>query len=235
MCCAEATCPQVRPHGRTTSGIRGVRWCEALLARLTSVCRYSSFARASTGHGEGAMICAHTHAHAWGFTPHRGQPAEHRLPNQLKHVLLVAGPWGKLVENISGKLAFFPPRPSTYRVEEHKDGTGELYIQPQQGCVHLQCTSAWLSAAPRSLIIVSIVLQGHSARAAVLREEDPNSAYKEGRSWRRLNHCDSVCAMPLGLNTSQDHRPLLPWQCGGSGADASCVQVGAGSLSSITT
>lgn len=150
------------------------------------------------------------------------------------HCPVVAGPWGKLVENISGKLAFFPPRPSTYRVEEHKDGTGELYIQPQQGCVHLQCTSAWLSAAPRFLIIVSIVLQGHSARAPVLCEEDPNSAYKEGRSWRRLNYCDSVCAMPLGLNTSQDHRPLLPWQRGGSGADASCVQVGAGSLSSIT-
>lgn len=41
------------------------------------------------------------------------------------------GPWGMLVENISGKLAFFPPRPPTYSVLEHKDATRELYIQPE--------------------------------------------------------------------------------------------------------
>ena len=43
---------------------------------------------------------------------------------------MAPGPWGRLVENISGKLAFFPPRPATYSVLEHLDGTGELYIQP---------------------------------------------------------------------------------------------------------
>jgi hypothetical protein len=41
-----------------------------------------------------------------------------------------SGPWGKVVDNIASKLAFFPPTPPSYVVEEHKDGTGELYIQP---------------------------------------------------------------------------------------------------------
>ncbi|KAG2441395.1 hypothetical protein HYH02_009984 [Chlamydomonas schloesseri] len=40
------------------------------------------------------------------------------------------GPWDRLVENISSKLAFFPPTPATYAVREHQDGTGEQYIQP---------------------------------------------------------------------------------------------------------
>lgn len=40
------------------------------------------------------------------------------------------GPWARLVDNISSKLAFFPPAPPTYEVREHQDGTGELYIQP---------------------------------------------------------------------------------------------------------
>lgn len=40
------------------------------------------------------------------------------------------GPWGRLVENISSKLAFFPPAPSTYDVREHADGSGELYLHP---------------------------------------------------------------------------------------------------------
>lgn len=39
------------------------------------------------------------------------------------------GPWGRFVENVSAKLAFFPPQPSTYTVEAHSDN-GELYIQP---------------------------------------------------------------------------------------------------------
>jgi hypothetical protein len=47
-----------------------------------------------------------------------------------------SGPWGKVVDNIASKLAFFPPQPSSYSVEEHKDGTGQLYIQPvdRWGC-----------------------------------------------------------------------------------------------------
>lgn len=40
------------------------------------------------------------------------------------------GPWARFVENLSSKLAFFPPTPSSYDVKEHKDGTRELYIQP---------------------------------------------------------------------------------------------------------
>ena len=40
------------------------------------------------------------------------------------------GPWGRLVDSISSKLAFFPPQPATYEVRTHNDGTGEDYIQP---------------------------------------------------------------------------------------------------------
>ncbi|GFR40567.1 hypothetical protein Agub_g1144 [Astrephomene gubernaculifera] len=40
------------------------------------------------------------------------------------------GPWDRLVENISSRLAFFPPQPPTYDVREHQDGTGELYLHP---------------------------------------------------------------------------------------------------------
>ncbi|GAX81505.1 hypothetical protein CEUSTIGMA_g8933.t1 [Chlamydomonas eustigma] len=43
---------------------------------------------------------------------------------------MAPGPWGRFVEHISGKLAFFPPRPPTYQVLEHLDGTGDLYLQP---------------------------------------------------------------------------------------------------------
>jgi pimeloyl-ACP methyl ester carboxylesterase len=52
------------------------------------------------------------------------------------------GPLAKIVDHISSKLAFFPPRPATYQVKEHADGTGELYIQPLlQGCRKvLSCT-----------------------------------------------------------------------------------------------
>ncbi|KXZ53545.1 hypothetical protein GPECTOR_7g995 [Gonium pectorale] len=40
------------------------------------------------------------------------------------------GPWDRLVENISSRLAFFPPSPPTYAVCEHPDGTGDKYLQP---------------------------------------------------------------------------------------------------------
>lgn len=45
------------------------------------------------------------------------------------------GPWGRIVDHVSSKLAFFPPRPSTYLLKEHSDGNRELYIQPVlRGC-----------------------------------------------------------------------------------------------------
>lgn len=44
------------------------------------------------------------------------------------------GPLAKVVDHISSKLAFFPPRPATYQVAEHKDGSHELYIQPLLQC-----------------------------------------------------------------------------------------------------
>ncbi|KAG2497625.1 hypothetical protein HYH03_004365 [Edaphochlamys debaryana] len=40
------------------------------------------------------------------------------------------GPWDRLVENISSRLAFFPPQPPTYAVREHPDGSGEKYLHP---------------------------------------------------------------------------------------------------------
>jgi hypothetical protein len=35
-----------------------------------------------------------------------------------------------MVDGIASRLAFFPPTPPSYTVEEHKDSTGQLYIQP---------------------------------------------------------------------------------------------------------
>lgn len=40
----------------------------------------------------------------------------------------------RFVDTIASKLAFFPPQPPCYTVEEHKDGTGELYIRPVDRC-----------------------------------------------------------------------------------------------------
>eukprot|EP00882_Tetradesmus_deserticola_P011071 GHRQ01011706.1.p1 GENE.GHRQ01011706.1~~GHRQ01011706.1.p1 ORF type:complete len:144 (+),score=57.74 GHRQ01011706.1:347-778(+) len=40
------------------------------------------------------------------------------------------GPWGRMVDGIASRLAFFPPTPPSYTVEQHKDATGQLYIQP---------------------------------------------------------------------------------------------------------
>lgn len=45
-------------------------------------------------------------------------------------VATAMGPWNRLVQSLSTKLAFFPPKPSTYQVKEHRDGTGDSYIQP---------------------------------------------------------------------------------------------------------
>lgn len=60
------------------------------------------------------------------------------------------GPWARFVENLSSKLAFFPPTPSSYHVKEHKDGTGELYIQPvnpDYPCV-LKCKVSKIKTKP---------------------------------------------------------------------------------------
>jgi len=48
----------------------------------------------------------------------------------------------KVVNHVANKLAFFPPRPSTYAVAQHPDGPNELYIQPLiEGCRKvLSCT-----------------------------------------------------------------------------------------------
>ena len=39
----------------------------------------------------------------------------------------------QFVESIAAKFAFFPPRPPSYAVSEHADGTNELYIEPLDG------------------------------------------------------------------------------------------------------
>jgi hypothetical protein len=80
------------------------------------------------------------------------------------------GPWGRMVDGIASRLAFFPPTPPSYTVEEHRDATGQLYIQPVERwvwrpasatsaqnliCIHslqlsvLRCTGMWL-VAPNS-------------------------------------------------------------------------------------
>lgn len=61
---------------------------------------------------------------------------------------MAPGPWGRLVESISGKLAFFPPKPATYSVEEHGDGLGELYIQPTDDIPRVPCTVKLLDTKP---------------------------------------------------------------------------------------
>lgn len=63
---------------------------------------------------------------------------------------MAPGPWGRFVEHVSGKLAFFPPRPSTYTVAEHKDGSSELYIQPNSGDIPrvLQCFVKKIPTSP---------------------------------------------------------------------------------------
>lgn len=38
--------------------------------------------------------------------------------------------WKGFVDSVASKFAFFPPQPSTYKVQEHIDGCRELYIQP---------------------------------------------------------------------------------------------------------
>lgn len=49
-----------------------------------------------------------------------------------------SSPWGKVVDSIASKLAFFPPTPASYTVQEHNDNTGELYIQPVDRWVWIQ-------------------------------------------------------------------------------------------------
>ena len=45
-----------------------------------------------------------------------------------------------LVDKIGSKLAFFPPDPPSYKVEQHGDGAREEYVQPtrRQACAHHQ-------------------------------------------------------------------------------------------------
>ncbi|KAK9817194.1 hypothetical protein WJX72_010875 [[Myrmecia] bisecta] len=40
------------------------------------------------------------------------------------------GPWGRFVDSISSRLAFFPPEPATYALRNHQDGARELYVHP---------------------------------------------------------------------------------------------------------
>ena len=50
---------------------------------------------------------------------------------------LPMGPWGRVVDSISSRLAFYPPTPSTYEVREHDDHSEELYINPTVSYVSL--------------------------------------------------------------------------------------------------
>lgn len=62
------------------------------------------------------------------------------------------GPWTRFVDNVSGKLAFCPPTPSTYEVKQHSDGQRELYIQPLDPMYRkvLQCTVSIIKTKPRT-------------------------------------------------------------------------------------
>ncbi|KAF8064605.1 abhd17c [Scenedesmus sp. PABB004] len=79
------------------------------------------------------------------------------------------GPWGRVVDAIASRLAFFPPDPPSYSVQEHRDGSGQLYIQPLDRS-YQRVTSArvaWLDTASGSRIVSAFVphLDGRGGRA----------------------------------------------------------------------
>eukprot|EP00878_Enallax_costatus_P004548 GHUV01004789.1.p1 GENE.GHUV01004789.1~~GHUV01004789.1.p1 ORF type:complete len:305 (+),score=70.05 GHUV01004789.1:413-1327(+) len=71
----------------------------------------------------------------------------------------MVNPWTRMVDGIASKLAFFPPQPASYTVEEHKDGTGQLYIKPVDRS-YQRVTSArvhWLQTSQGNRIISAFV------------------------------------------------------------------------------
>lgn len=38
--------------------------------------------------------------------------------------------WCRMLDKISGPMAFFPPSPPTYEVDRHGDGGKEAYVKP---------------------------------------------------------------------------------------------------------
>ena len=68
---------------------------------------------------------------------------------------LPMGPWGRVVDSISSRLAFYPPTPPTYEVREHDDDTEALYINP---------TVSYVSLRIISLSLVTLVVVGISIK-----------------------------------------------------------------------
>uniref|UniRef100_A0A383W7Y1 Serine aminopeptidase S33 domain-containing protein n=1 Tax=Tetradesmus obliquus TaxID=3088 RepID=A0A383W7Y1_TETOB len=84
------------------------------------------------------------------------------------------GPWGRMVDGIASRLAFFPPTPPSYTVEEHKDSTGQLYIQPvERGYQRVPSARVhWLQTEQGNRIITAFVPffdgRGTMARLTIL-------------------------------------------------------------------
>lgn len=52
-------------------------------------------------------------------------------PKAVGHVPSSMGFWRQFVDGTASKLAFFPPQPPTYKLQQHTDGGREYYIQPK--------------------------------------------------------------------------------------------------------
>lgn len=50
--------------------------------------------------------------------------------NLVAELIMMINPVTRIVEGLASKLAYHPPTPAFYTVEERKDGTGRFYIKP---------------------------------------------------------------------------------------------------------
>lgn len=122
------------------------------------------------------------------------------------------GPWGRMVDGIASKLAFFPPTPASYRVEEHKDGTGQLYIQPVDRWAPRCSSIGSVAVATNSTLSKALANQG---LLAVLPQQDCVLwAAPQGRMLALSHLCSSV-RPKMALCTAASIYTLLPMQlCG---------------------
>jgi hypothetical protein len=89
------------------------------------------------------------------------------------------GPWGRMVDGIASRLAFFPPTPPSYTVEEHRDATGQLYIQPVERCVAFPASTTSASVLCFMSCIAAKQQVNHVVRAC-------DSTAEQGKCWTRF-------------------------------------------------
>mmetsp|Transcript_14510 Transcript_14510/g.40862 ORF Transcript_14510/g.40862 Transcript_14510/m.40862 type:complete len:279 (-) Transcript_14510:34-870(-) len=83
-------------------------------------------------------------------------------------------PWGRLVDNISSKLAFFPPDPPSYAVESSQDGDPEaMWLQTEMiprvhGCDAFKLQTEKRKAGGGGEEIVCVMVSNRSAKKTLL-------------------------------------------------------------------